>query len=59
MQRKRASFNMQIKYAALFSLVKINHNWAGTHNHSGNLMTHFIFGSRSPNLPPALPGVQV
>lgn len=40
---------MQIKCTTLFSFAKINHNWAGTHNHRGNLMTHFVFGSRSPN----------
>lgn len=44
------SFNMQIKCPTLFSSAKINHNWAGTHNHWGNLMTHFVFGSRTPNL---------
>ena len=37
------------KYPTLFSFAKINHNWAGTHNHRGNLMTHFIFGSSTPN----------
>lgn len=57
MERKRASFNMQIKYTTLFSLAKINHNWAGTHNHRGNLMTHFVFGSRNPNLCAPLPCV--
>ncbi len=54
---ERASFNMQIKYATLFSLAKINHNWAGTHNHKGNLMTHFVFGSRTPNPSAPLPCV--
>lgn len=44
------AFNMQIKCPTLFSSAKINHNWAGTHNHWGNLMTHFVFGSRTPNL---------
>lgn len=31
--RERKSFNMQIKCITLFSFVKINHKWAGTHNH--------------------------
>lgn len=39
---------MQIKCTTLFSAVKINHNWAGMHNHRGNLMTHFVFGSQTP-----------
>lgn len=56
-ERETASFNMQIKYTTLFSLAKINHNWAGTHNHRGNLMTHFVFGSRTPNLSARLPCV--
>lgn len=44
-ESKRLSFNMQIKCSTLFSAAKINHNWAGMHNHRGNLMTHFVFGS--------------
>ena len=38
------------KYTTLFSPAKINHNWAGTHNHRAHLMTHFIFGSHTSNL---------
>lgn len=56
-ERERVSFNMQIKHTTLFSLAKINHNWAGTHNHRGNLMTYFIFGSHTPNLSAPLPCV--
>lgn len=46
---------MQIKCTTLFSFAKINHNWAGRHTHRGNLMTHFVFGSCTPNLSALLP----
>lgn len=52
--RKRASrtFSMQIKFNALLSFARINHNWAGSHSHGGKLMTHFgvFFGSCTQNL---------
>lgn len=47
-ESERLSFNMQIKCTTLFSAAKINHNWAGMRNHRGNLMTHFVFGSETP-----------